>query len=74
MDQKSIVLDLNRKGWMARVTHDDLVVPLGEEAVAYRTVTKYFGEAPTSPDDATALPEEISPHIDDSDEAILRDF
>jgi hypothetical protein len=72
MDQRSVVLSLNRKGWMAPVIHDDLVATLGEEAIAYSTVTKYFREAQTGPDDATALPEEISPHIDDSDEAILR--
>jgi hypothetical protein len=72
MDPRSIVLYLNRKGWMARVIHDDLVATLGEEAIAYSTVTKYIREAKTGPHDATALPEEISPHIDDSDEAILR--
>jgi hypothetical protein len=72
MDQKSVVLYLNRKGWMARVIHDDLVATLGEEAIAYSNMTKYLREAQTSPDDATALPEEISPHIDDSDEAVLR--
>jgi hypothetical protein len=72
MDHKSIALYFNRKGWMARVIHDDLVVTLGEEAIAYSTVTKYLREAQTGPDDATALLEEISPHIDDWDEAILR--
>jgi hypothetical protein len=71
MDQRSIVLYLNRKGLMARVIHDDLVAMLGEEAIAYSTVTKYLCEAQTRPDDATPLPEEISTHIDDSDEAIL---
>jgi hypothetical protein len=52
--------------------HDDLVATLGEKAIAYSNMTKYLREAQTAPDDATALPEEISPHIDDSDEAILR--
>jgi hypothetical protein len=56
---------------MARVIHDDLVVTLSEEAIAYGTVRKYLREAQTGPDDATAFPEEISPHNDDSDEAIL---
>jgi hypothetical protein len=69
MDQKSIVLDLNRNGWMARVIHDDLVATLGE-AIAYGTVTKYLREAQTGRDDAMPLSEEISPHIDDSDETI----
>jgi hypothetical protein len=40
MGQKSIVFYLNRKDWMARVIHDDLVATLGEEAIAYSTVTK----------------------------------
>jgi hypothetical protein len=57
---------------MARVIHNDLVVTLGEEAIAYSTVTKYLREVQTGPDDATPLPEEMSHHIDDSDEAILR--
>jgi hypothetical protein len=39
------VLSLNRKGWMARVIHDDLGATLGEEAIAYSTVTKYLREA-----------------------------
>jgi hypothetical protein len=34
-------------------------------------VRKYLREAQTGPDDAIALFDEISPHIDDSDEAIL---
>jgi hypothetical protein len=72
MDQRSIVLYLNRKGWMARVIQDDLVATLGDERIAYSTVTKYLREVQTGPDNATALPEKISPHIDDSDEAILR--
>jgi hypothetical protein len=71
MDQRSIVLYLNRKGWMARVIHDDLVATLGEKGIAYSNMTKSFREAQTGPDDATALPEEISPDIDESDEAIL---
>jgi hypothetical protein len=33
MDQESIVLYLPRKGWTARVIHDDLVATLGEEAI-----------------------------------------
>jgi hypothetical protein len=71
MDQKSIVLYLNRKGWMARVIHDDLVATLGDEAIAYSTVTKYLREAQTGPDDANPSSEEMSHHIDDSEEDIL---
>jgi hypothetical protein len=72
MEQRSFVLYLNRKGWKAQVTHDDLVATLGEKAIAYSNIPKYLREAQTCPDDATALPEEISAHIDDSDEALLR--
>jgi hypothetical protein len=72
MDQRAIDLYLNRKGWMARVIHDDLISTLGEKAVAYSSVRKSLREVQTGPDDATTLPEEISPHIGDSDEAILR--
>jgi hypothetical protein len=38
MDQKALVLYLNRKGWMARVIHDDLVAAFGEEDSDYRTM------------------------------------
>jgi hypothetical protein len=71
MDQRSIVLYLNRKGRLARVIHDDLVATLGEEAITYNTVTKSLRKAQTGSDDATALSEEYSAHIDNSDEAIL---
>jgi precorrin-2 methylase len=70
MDQKSIVVYLNRKGWMARVIHYDLVARVGEEAIAYSIVRKYLREAQTCRDDAMPLSEEMSRHIDDSDEAI----
>jgi hypothetical protein len=43
MDQRSIVLYLNRKGLTAHVIYADLATTLGEEAIAYRTVTKYLG-------------------------------
>jgi hypothetical protein len=68
MDQKSIVLYLNRKGWLTRVIHDDLVATLGEEAIAYSIVTKYLREAQIGRDDAMPLSDELSPHVDDSDE------
>jgi hypothetical protein len=72
MDQKSIVLYLNRKGWTARVIHDDLVATLGEEAMEYSMVTKSLHEAQTSPDDTTSLSNATSPHIDELDEVLLR--
>jgi hypothetical protein len=71
MDQRSLVLYLNRNGWMAQLVHDDLVATLCEEAIAYSTVRKYLHEVQTGPDDAAALPEDFSAHIDDSEEAIL---
>jgi hypothetical protein len=45
---------------MARVIHDNLVATLGEEAIAYSTVTEYLREAQTGCDDAMPLSEEIS--------------
>jgi hypothetical protein len=44
---------------------------LGEEAIAYSTVGRYLRDAQTGLDDATALSEDISRHIDDSNEVIL---
>jgi hypothetical protein len=72
MDQRSIVLDLNRKDWTVRIIDADLVATLGEKAIAYSTVTKYFREAQTSPDDASPSSDATSPQIDDSVETILR--
>jgi hypothetical protein len=71
MDQRSIVLYLNRKGWRAQVIHDDLVATLGEKAIAYSNIPKYLREAQTGRDGAMPECEEISPHINDADEAIL---
>jgi hypothetical protein len=66
MDHKSNVFCLNRKGRTTRVIHDDLVATLGEEAVAYSTVTIYFREAQISPGDPTAFSNATKPHIDES--------
>jgi hypothetical protein len=63
---------LNRKGWTARVIHNDLVATLGEEAIAYITTMKFLREALISPDDLTTLSDATSLHIDHSDEAVLR--
>jgi hypothetical protein len=65
MDQRSIVIYLNRKGWMARVIDDDLVAMLGEEAIAYSTVTNYLRAARIIPHDAP-FSAATSPHIDES--------
>jgi hypothetical protein len=65
MNQKSIVLYLNRKGGTAPVMHENLVATLGEEAILYNTVRKYLREAKISPGDPTAFLDTISAHIDD---------
>jgi hypothetical protein len=54
MNQKSIVLHLNSKGWTTRVIHDNLVATLREEAIAYKTIMKYLREARISPGNPTA--------------------
>jgi hypothetical protein len=71
MDQRSIVLYSNRKGLTAQVIHDDLVATLGEEAIAHSTVTNYLVVARIIPRDPTPFAAATSPHIDESDEAIL---
>jgi hypothetical protein len=72
MDQRLIVLYLNRKGLTTQLIHDDFVATLGEEAIAYSTVTNYLRAARIIPRDAKAFSAASSPHIDDSNEAILR--
>jgi hypothetical protein len=72
MDKRSIVLDLNRKGLMAHVIHQDLVATLAEEAIAYSTVTNYLRAARIIPRDAISFSAATSPHIHKSDEDILR--
>jgi hypothetical protein len=42
MDQRSICLYLNRKGFSAHAIHDELVQIVGSDAVAYSTVTFYL--------------------------------
>jgi hypothetical protein len=74
MNQGSIVLYLNRKGRTAQVIHDDLVATLGAEANAYSTVTSYLRAARIIRRDATPLSPSNSPHIDESDEAALREL
>jgi hypothetical protein len=57
---------------MAHVIHDDPVATLGEEAIAYNTVTNSLRVARIIPRDATLFSAATSPHIDESDEDILR--
>jgi hypothetical protein len=72
MDQRSIVPYLDRKSLTAQVLYDDLVATLSMEATAYSMVTNYLRAARIIPRDATAFSAATSPHIDESDEAILR--
>jgi hypothetical protein len=72
MEQRSIVLHLNRKGLTAQIIHVDLVATLGEETIAYSTVTNYLRAVRITSRDATPFSAAPSPHIDKSDEAILR--
>jgi hypothetical protein len=72
MDQRSIVLYLNRKGLTAQIIHDNLVATLGEEATAYSTVTDYLRAVRNIPRDAILFSATTSPHIDESDQAIVR--
>jgi hypothetical protein len=51
MDKKSIVLALNRKGWRARVIHDNLVATFDREAIPYGITMTYLCETQVSPDD-----------------------
>jgi hypothetical protein len=72
MDQRLIVLYLNRKSRTAQVIHDDLVGRLSAEATAYSTVMNYLRETRIFPRDATPLSAAASHHIDEFDEIILR--
>jgi hypothetical protein len=71
MDQRSIVLYLNRKGRIAQIIHDVPVAMLWEEAIADGTMMKYIPEARAGPDNTTSLPEEMSAPIHDSDVVIV---
>jgi hypothetical protein len=72
VDQRSIAFYLNRKDCPAQVIHNNLVTTLGEEASAESTVRNYLRAVRIIPRDATAFSHASSPHIDESDEAILR--
>jgi hypothetical protein len=75
MGPKSIALYLDRKGWTARVIHDNFVATLGEEAVTYSTATRYLPEPQIDPAIATLPPDQFrvtSPRLGQSDEATLR--
>jgi hypothetical protein len=72
MDKRSIVLFLNRRGLTAQVIHKHLAATLGEESIAYSTVTNYLLAARIIPGDVTSFSTATSPHIDESDDVIVR--
>jgi hypothetical protein len=74
MDQRLIVLHLNRKGLTAQVIRDNRVAQLCEEAMICSTVTNYLRAAQIIPRHATAFSAATPPDTDESDEAILRTF
>jgi hypothetical protein len=71
MNQRSIVFSLNRKGLTAQVVHDDLVDTLCKKARIYSTVTNYLRPVRIIHRDLTSFSPAVSPHISESDEAIL---
>jgi hypothetical protein len=70
MDQKPIMLCLRMKGMALDGIHDDLIRTLGNDAVAYSTVTKYARSAQFSGRKEATRPE--APDVEHSpvDEAI----
>jgi hypothetical protein len=71
MGQRSIVLDLARKGITAMEIYNDLVVTLGPNAKGSRSVTRFRREAIfPSPNPPTTFSEE-TPGSGDSNETIL---
>jgi hypothetical protein len=71
MDQKPIVLYLRMKGMALNVIHDNLVHTLGEDAVAYSTVTKYARSAQFSGRKEATSPEVPDVEHSSVDDAIL---
>jgi hypothetical protein len=54
--------------------HDDLLATLGYKALEYRTVTKYLRTAQFNLAKDPRNSDASSPHLDDSDTAILATF
>jgi hypothetical protein len=71
MHQRLIVLYLCLKGLSVHAIHDDLAATLDPKAVVYNTVTRYLCEVKLGTAEVTLDPEPSSPHLDDSDQAIL---
>jgi hypothetical protein len=77
MDQKAIVLYLRMKGMALDTIHDDLLLTLGKDTVAYSTVTKYARSAQFSGREEATPPKapdmELSP-VDDAIFTALAEF
>jgi hypothetical protein len=71
MDQKPIVLYFRTKRMALDVIHDDLVLKLGKDAVAYSKVTKYAGSAQFSGRKEATPPEAPDVELSSVDEEIL---
>jgi hypothetical protein len=71
MDRRSIILYLHLTALSAHAFHDDHVTTLDPQAVAHGTVAWYLREAKLGTAEVALDPESSSPHLDDSDWAIL---
>jgi hypothetical protein len=71
LDQRLIVLYLDKKGFSPKERDDDLVVTLGSDAMAYRTVMRYVHDVKCTSPKVTSPPDRISRYLAESDQAIL---
>jgi hypothetical protein len=71
MDQKVIVLYLHMSGMSLDAIHEDVMRVLGENAVAYSTVTKYIRSEKFPPTNDGPLSQPISVEPGPVDQAIL---
>jgi hypothetical protein len=71
MDQKGIVLSLHIRGMLLDTIHEDLMRVLGENAVAYSTVTEYVRSEKFPPKNDGHPSEPISIEPGPVDQAIL---
>jgi hypothetical protein len=70
LDQQSIVLYLDKKGFSLKKINDDLVAMLGSDARADRTVAPDVHDAKCTHPKVTSPPDWISRQFDESDQAI----
>jgi hypothetical protein len=69
--QRSIVLYFHLKEMSIHVIHDDLVITLGNKALAYSAVTKYLRKVQSDTAKVPSNRDTSLPHLDDSNRAIL---